>query len=312
MNNPIVKLIAVLVVLVGGGFFGLTTYRKKSTEYENRLDLDRIRREWLERQPLARQLDAPDKYRFEQQQLFKWYFNELTEHYNKFQGLKDYERVGNDLEDKKRTKKMKDAEYALLSERYKGTKDFWELAKANKYDPVFTAVDKGLRFDIYKVESIADPKEPKLRLSYALWGAQRKWSVDSSGGGKVMKLNVNAAFHELSVVGLDGDGKEITRMTAAGDPYKIDNPERFIEEFPPGIVFGSYDLPKIPSNVITVEVTWDIGTRSVLTGEEVSGKFVWKQPLPSEWKGGDWADAKEQIREEPEAAADPKGKKGKK
>ncbi|MGC4114103.1 MAG: hypothetical protein QM765_05645 [Myxococcales bacterium] len=308
MNNPIVKLIVVLAIVLGGGFYGLTTYRKAKNEYEHKLDLERIRREWLERQPLARQLAAPDKYRFEQQALFKWYFNELTEHYNKFQGMKDYEKFGDDLEAKKRAKKVKDNEYTLLSERYKSTLDFWELAKGNKYDPVFTAVDNGLRFDIYKVESIADPKEPKLRLSYALWGTQRKWSVDTSAGSKVLKLNVNASFHELTVLGLDEAGKEVTRMTAAGDPYKIDNPERFIEEFPPGVVFGAYDLPKIPSNVNTVEITWDIGTRSVLSGEEVSGKFVWKQPLPSEWKGGNWSDAQEQVRE----AEEPVPAKGKK
>ncbi|HEY3452110.1 MAG TPA: hypothetical protein VGK67_37550 [Myxococcales bacterium] len=309
MNNPIVKLLVVLVIILGGGFYGLTTYRKKSAEYENKLDLERIRKEWLERQPLARQLAAPDKYRFEQQALFKWYFNELTEHYNKFQGLKDYEKVGDDLEAKKKAKKIKDNEYNLLFERYKSTKDFWDLAMANKYDPVFTAVDNGLRFDIFKVESVSDSKEPKLRLHYALWGAQRKWSVDSSSGGKVLKLTVNAAFHELTVLGLDEAGKEATRMTAAGDPYKVDNPERFIEEFPPGVVFGSYDLPKIPSNVVTVEISWDIGTRSVLSGEEVSGKFVWKQPLPSEWKGGNWADAQEQVRDAPEEPTPTKGKK---
>jgi hypothetical protein len=70
MNNPIVKLIVVVVIIAGGGLYGLTTYRKAKTEYEHKLDLERIRREWLEREPLARLLPAPDKYRFEMQQLF--------------------------------------------------------------------------------------------------------------------------------------------------------------------------------------------------------------------------------------------------
>jgi hypothetical protein len=95
-------------------------------------------------------------------------------------------------------------------------------------------------------------------------------------------------------------------MRATGEPFKIDNPERFIEEFPPDIVFGYYDLPKIPADVATAELTFDIGTRSVLTGEEIATKFVWKQqPAPAEWKlpaGAAWEGAQEQVREQPQDA----------
>lgn len=305
MNNPIVKLAIVLVILVGGGYFGLTNYRAKKTEYENKLGLERIRREWLERQPLARLMPDAEKYRFEQLQLFKWYFNELTEHYNKFQGLKNYERFSDDLELRKRQKKIKDNEYAPYAERYKLTFDLWEAMRTGKYETIFTAQDRGLRFDVYRQETAGD----KLRLYYALYGTQRKWTADTTSGPKILKLTVNANFHSLSFSGLDADGKEIRKFDATGEPYKIDNPERFIEEFPPGIVFGYYDLPKIPSEVITAELTFDIATRSVLSGEEVPAKFVWKQPLPADWKGGNWGDAQEQVREEAPPPEPAKGKK---
>ena len=135
-----------------------------------------------------------------------------------------------------------------------------------------------------------------------------------------MRLTVNANFREMVFSGQDPDGKPIREMRASGEPYKIENPERFIEEFPPGIVFGYYDLPKIPAEVATAELTFDIATRSVLTGEEVAAKFVWKQPVPAEWKlpaGAGWEGAQEQVREEPKDAAPApvvkeKGKKGKK
>lgn len=310
MNNPIVKLGIVLVLLVGGGWFGLSSYRKKSAEYENRLGLERVRREFLERAPLARSMADLGKYRFEQQQLFKWYFNELTDHYNRFAAFKDYEKFEDDLEQRKRQKKVKDQEYAQYLERYKAVKAFWDLARAGKYDPVFSTADKGLRFDVYDVQQ--QPGD-KVRLSFALYGTQRKWSEDSSSGSKVKRLTVNAAFQEMVLSGLDGDGKQITEMRATGEPFKIDNPERFIEEFPPGLVFGYYDLPKIPAEVVTIQLTFDLATRSVLTGEDVPLKVEWKQPAPPEWKlaaGARWEGAQEQVREAPEEEAAP-AKKGK-
>ncbi|MBI5548048.1 MAG: hypothetical protein HY901_29560 [Deltaproteobacteria bacterium] len=309
MNNPIVKLAIVVVVVLGGSWFGLSSWKKKSADYEHRLDLDRIRKEYIERAPLARLIPEPDKLRFEQAALLKWYFNELNEHYNKFQGLKNYERFGDDLEARKRAKKIKEGEFAQYQERYQATHDLWELMRTNKYDPVFIGTDRGLRFDIYEVKTTPDPKEPKLRLAFALYGAQRKWSIDSTAGARIMKLNVNANFHELVVSGLDADGKEIRKMSASGDPNKIENPERFVEEFPPGVVFGFYEIPKIPAEVVTIEMTFEIGTRSVITGEEIPAKFVWKQALPAEWKlpaGAGWEGAQEQVREEVEPA---KGKR---
>jgi hypothetical protein len=317
MNNPLIKLGLIVVVLIGGSWFGISAYRHKTTDYEHRLDLERIRQEFLERAPLARLMESPEKYRYEEAQLLKWYFNELNDHYNRFQGLKDYDRFLVDLDERKKTHKIKEGEYASYAERFKATKELFERLRTGKYDPVFTAGDKGLRFDIYEVQPSPDPKEPKLRLSYALWGAQRKWAVDSTAGLKVTHLNVSARFHEMVFSGLDADGKEIRKMSASGDPYKIDHPERFIDEFPPGLVFGYFEIPKIPSEVVTAELTYTLSTRSVFSGEEVEGKFVWKQPLPSEWKlppGAGWEGAQEQVREDPEPQPDTKAppKKGKK
>lgn len=306
MNNSIAKLGIVLVALIGVGGYVMHSFRSKNVEAEHRLDLERIRREYLEREPLARLIPDPERYRIERQQLTKWYFNELTDHYNRFPAFKGYDRFMADLEERKRSRKVRDQEYTQYAERFKVTKALWERFKSGKYDPAFTAQQNGLRFDVYDVQAVLDPKEPKLRFSFALYGAQRKWSMDSTSGAKVMRLNVNAAFHELVFSGLDANGKSIREMRASGDPFKVDNGERFIEEFPPGTVFGSYDLPKIPAEVVNAELTFDISTRSVLTGEEMGGKFVWKLPVPADWKlpqGASWEGAQEQVREQPEAPA---------
>lgn len=306
MNNPIVKLGIVLALLLGGGWFGLSSWRTKEAEFKHQLDLERIRKEYLERAPVALRMKDAAKYQFEQAAIFKWYFNELTEHYNRYPAFKNYERFIDDLDERKRAKKVKEADYAQYEERYKLTRALWELARTGRYDPVYTATDSGLRFDVYEVQTLAGTAEPTLRLSYVLWGAQRKWTEDTSSGGRVRRLNVSASFHELVFNGLDADGKPIREMRASGDPFKIDHPERFIEEFPPGVVFGYYDLPKIPAEVVSAELSFEISTRSVLSGEELLAKFVWKQqPVPAEWKlpaGAGWEGAQEQVREDPEAA----------
>lgn len=306
MNNPLVRLAVVLVVLLGGGWFALKSWRGKTAEYEHRLELERIRKEFLLREPMARSLADPDKYKAEQRALWKWYFAELTDHYNKFASFKNYERFLDDLGERKRARRIKEPELAQYEERYQLTKRFWDLATGGRYDPPFTAWDKGLRFDVFKVETAPEAGEPRVRMHFALWGAQRKWNVDSAGGARVVRLNVSASFQDMVFKGLDAEDKLVREMRASGDPFKIDHPDRFIEELPPGVVIGYYDIPKIPSVVAKAELTFQVATRSVITGEDAVGTFVWKFPADGEWRlpvGIGWENAEEQVREQPGAAA---------
>src|SRR5690606_29030823 len=97
MNSPIVKLLIVVALVLGGGYFLRTEYLRQKAEHAHILDLERIRREYLERAPLARGMTDPQRYIDEQRSLWKWYFNELTEHYNQHPEFKNYERFMDDL-----------------------------------------------------------------------------------------------------------------------------------------------------------------------------------------------------------------------
>lgn len=307
MNNPVAKLVVALVVLLGAAWFGVSKYNAKSEQYEHELGLERVRKEFLERAPFARLMAEPARYEDERRSLWKWYFDELTAHYNKFPDQKNYERFLDELIAKKQQRKLKEQEYKLYEERYELVKDYWDTMEAGKYMPVYTGLENGLRFDVYEIKPVPDPREPRARLLFTLLGAQRKWNIEqSSGGGRIMKMSVNASFRELVFKGLDAEDKPVREMRASGDPFKIDYPERFIEEFPPGIVLGYYELPKIPSVVAKAEITFEIATRSVISGEEAVGKFVWKlDPVPSELKmpaGMVWEGAEEQIRQDEEPA----------
>jgi hypothetical protein len=314
MNNPIVKLLVVVALVLGGGYYGMNLYKAKVAEYDHRLDLERIRREYLERAPLARDIPEANKYAEEMRALFKWYFGELTEHYNKFGAFKNYDRVMQEFEARKKNKKLSEKEFEQYEERFKLAKGMWDALKEGRYDPIFTSAERGLRFDIYKVEALPDSKDPKVRLWVALYGAQRKWNVDTSGGFKVSKLNVNAHFQGLILQGFTAKDKQVVEQAVSGEPFKIDHPERWIEEFPPSMVFAHYDLPLLPYDVEVeagkpaqtverAEFAFTVSTRSVVSGEEVLVAFTWKTPLKPEWKlppGKKWEGATEEIRSEPE------------
>lgn len=325
MNNPIVKLLIVVALVLGGGFYGRKMYLANQSENAHKMDLERIRKEYLERSPLARDMADPTKYREEMKSLWKWYFGELTDHYNKWGSFKNYERFLDDIDSKKKNKKIKDQEYAQYEERYKMAKGFWDMMKEGRYDPIWTASDKGLRFDIYKIEPVADAKEPKFRLWVALQGAQRKWNVDQAAGGpKVYKMNVNATFANLVIQGFDEKDKQLIELPVTGEPFKIDHPERWIEEFPPGIVFGYYDLPLFPAELerdkkpvplAKLEFAFNVNTRSVVSGEEVAAAFTWKTPpLPSLKlaPGQKWEGATEEVREDGSEEGGPAAGKGNK
>ncbi len=310
MNNPMVKLAVLLAVALAGGVFAYRGWTTQSGELRHQLDLERIRRDFEQRDALARAIADPPRYNDEIRAVLKAYFADLTEHYNRFPALRNYERFEGEMAEKRKGKKLKEQELAQYDERYKVVKSIWDAARTGKYDPVFSGGDRNLRFDIVDVQPVADAKEPRLRLTFALWGAQRKWVDDSAAGVKLRKLSVSASFHEMVVQGLDSAEKPITEIRASGDPFKVENPERFIEEFPPGAVLGYYEIPKIPAEVVTTELTFALATRSVLTGEEAAAKAVWKLPVPAEWRlppGVKWEGAQEQVREE-EPQADAKAR----
>jgi len=301
MKSPIVMAVAAVLIL-GGGFFAYRMQQSTKTEYEHELGLDRIRREYLERSALAHQLSDPARYGDEQRALFKWYVGELTDHYNKFAEFKNYERFMDDLLEKQRKKRVKPAEFQQYEARYELVKDLWDRMGTGKYEPVYTAQDKGLRFDVWDVKAVPGD-EPLVRVAFALYGAQRRWSEEKNERGRVRKLTVNADFQEVLFKGMDAADKLLGEASAKGVSFSVDDPERFIEEFPPSIVIGYYDLPRFPATVAKGEMTIKIGTRSVLTGENFAAVFVWRPEMTEEWKmdaGLEWKNAEERVVEPPE------------
>ncbi len=297
MRNPILKLGIVLLIIVGCGWFALHTFQKRVVSYEHQLELEKIRREFLERSFLALSMSNADHYRFESKQLWKWYFGELDKHYQEFTKYKNEDLFLSELEEKKRVKKVTENEIAQYEKRFEATKKFWNLVKQGRYEPIFTAAENGLRFDIYDLQFTEDI-ERRAWVYFALYGAQRKW-IEEPGPIKVSRLVVNASFQEILFKGKNANGKLIGEMRSLGNPFMVDHPERYIADFPSGVVLGSYSFPAVPSEAVNGEISMKVLTRSVLTGEEAVGNFLWSFPVDIRWRlpeGAVWEGAKEETR----------------
>lgn len=296
-GKTILLAIAAIVIVVAAGI-SYTMFSTAKKDAGRHQEFDQVRREYLERAPLALTMADPGRYEEERRALFKWYLNALTNHYNKYPDDKDYFRFEKELKSKKNT------DTAAYEKRYGLIKSFWEMMSAGKYIPVFTAFDQGIRFDVYRLETTTLDGEPSVRLHFALYGIQRQWSEDQTGGNRVLRMRVNTRFEEFKVEGRDETGKPKLEMSlGSGEPFNINYPERFIEEFPPAMLLGYYEIPRIPK-VASVEMTFQIGTRSVVSGQEVQGNFVWKMnDMPSELAlpgGQEWKNAEKRIIENTE------------
>lgn len=297
MGNPMLRLFVVIAVLLGGGYFAMRAWREKSTDFDHRSDLDRIRKEYFERAAWVRAVPVAASYRDEMRGLLRWYFQELTDHYNKFPAYKNYARAMDELNQKLRQRRIREDEHKLKQEFYEYARAGFDAMREGRYDPMLTAGDKSLRLDVLDVRR----EGVKLRMELALWGAQRRWNEQSEAGVKVRKMQVNAQFQELGFRFLDVKGKITHEMNASGEPeLKVEHPERWIDEFPPQVVLGYYTLDPFPAGVDKVEMTVAVLSRSP-TGEEILGRFQWEFPVKEAMRlrpGETWEGATVETRPE--------------
>ena len=86
--NPVVRVTVPLVVLAAGAAALFTTWRSRSDAAEARLERAQLKREFLERGALSREIppDRPKEWRDEARALLRWYFDELAASRNRHPG----------------------------------------------------------------------------------------------------------------------------------------------------------------------------------------------------------------------------------
>ena len=287
-------LLLVAVAAVVAGFIGYKyADGKGKTALDSAENLSRLQTQYLERVPWIRANPDDKAYRDEVGTFFRWYFKEINDHHNRFGGNRNFDGYLTELDT--RSERLSDQQINERKKVYESVKATFDKFRQGTYNPVFTATDKGLRFDIVTADVKMVGGEPKIHMPIVLWGAQRELREDNNN----LKKMVTSASFNVTWRLFDAKGKLYGEMSASGDPSnKIDHPERYIPEFPAQIVLGEYDIDLLPAEVARIEMEFNVSTHSP-SGGDANATYTWKLDTPSEWRlkeGETWRGAEEDVR----------------
>lgn len=297
--NPLIRLIAVLAIGGAGTWYGFSSYHKLKREDANRLALQQLEKDWLERANWVNDTPDADKYREERGAIDKWYFTELTDHYNHFPEFRDYYRGDPEHASVAGKRKAKKDDLDLRKQYYGLVKNVFDALKDGTYSPQLTGTSNSLRLDLVKIAKRADGQKG-FRIDAVLWGAQRRLDKETQPTGETLEKMITAAsFSGMDIKLFDEKGKVAAEMPVSGDPeIKVDYPERWIEEFPPQAVIGYYNLPPLPANAVKMELTMSVTSHSI-SGSDILGSYKWELPVDADWKlapGETWEGATTEER----------------
>jgi hypothetical protein len=288
-----------IIVAIGFVIFTIVIASKKWNakvlEADRAENAARIKNEYLERVGWIRANPDEKTYKDEVTTFFRWYFNQVNDHLNRFGGNREFDDYLQEL-DKRSEKGGKEQQLADKKSYYEYSKKMFDLMRGANYAPIWSASDKGMRLDVVSTTPVGTSQ---IRYQLVLWGAQRELRDE----GKNMKKMVTSSTFNVTWKLTDEKGKLVGEMNAPGDPaMKIDYPERFIAEFPPQIVIGHYDIDLLPADVKNIEIQFNVGSRAG-SGGDIAATFLWKLEAPAEWKlrpGEEWKGAQESVRPEDE------------
>jgi hypothetical protein len=281
------------------GLVLISTTRSLTATSEARLARARLKRDFVERAGALRAIpvDHMPEWQGEIASLSRWYFDELTSIRNRFPG--EASRPGA-LEAAKEERKgaVKKEERDAIADFQTYAQDRIALLRDGKYVPFASALSEGLRMDLLAVEPGSAPGAgPGLKVEFALWGVPRFLERERSGDKTVTRTVVPIAFRRIAFQFLDGAGKPYGEMSGGGEPYqKLVDPERFVDDFPPGALFGTYWVELFPREAATVNLEVSADLRGA-SGAVRPATFLFKLPVPERWKLPPGAVFQAEIRE---------------
>jgi hypothetical protein len=266
----------------------LFTFARSAGETADaRLARARLKRDFGERAGAIRAI-APERlpeWQAEVAALSRWYFEELAAIRNRHPGEAPRRTAVQAAEDEKKGSLKKEEREAIADfQAYADGR--LALLREARYAPVASALAEGLRLDLVAVDAGPAPggAGPGLRVDFALWGAPRYLERERAGDRTVTRTAVPVVFKRLAFQFLDAQGKPYGAMEGGGEPYqKLSDPERFADDFPPGVLFGTWWVELFPreATTATLEVSADLRAPS---GAVRPATFTFTLPVPERWK----------------------------
>jgi hypothetical protein len=280
----------VVVLPVGLAFLAaillFNSSRAASDAAEARLERARLKRDFGERAQAARAIppDRLPEWQAEVTALSRWYFDELTAIRNRHPG-EPPRPTGVQAAEAEKKGKLKKEEREAIADFQQYAESRLALLREASYVPAASAFAEGLRLDLLAIEPGPSPGGgPGLRVDFALWGAPRYLERERAGDKSVTRNVIPVAFKRLAVRFLDPAGKLYGEMSGAGEPYqKLSDPERFADDFPPGVLFGTWWVELFPREAATAELEVAADLRAP-SGAVRPATFQARLAVPEAWK----------------------------
>jgi hypothetical protein len=276
-----------------------SAFRSRGETNEARLERARLKRDFVERAAVARTL-PPDRlpdWQAEVSALSRWYFEELRAIGNRHPG-EARRPTGVEAAEAEQKGGLKQEQREQLQDFQAFAESRLALLRDGAYAPVVSASAEGLRLDLVLVESGPSPdRTPGLRVDFALWGAPRYVERERVKERTITRNVVPVAFKRIAFRFLDPAGKLYGEMTGPGEPYqKLADPERFVDDFPPGVLFGTWWVELFPREAASVEIELVADLRGP-SGAVRPATFVATLPVSEAWKLPPGATFQAEVRE---------------
>ncbi len=297
--KPVVRVVVLAVAALTAGVLLVNAWRSRVQGDEARLARAELKRQFLERGAVSRQLGSDRKkdWQDEVRALTRWYFDELVSIHNRHPGEKRRTPATEEKKEKdpKRREELREWQH-YAAERL-------ALLRDGKYEPLWSAADQGMHLDLLSVGPGKNPAsgEPGLRIDFALWGVTRRVDRETASGTSrsTTRVTVPVAFRELSLQLLDAQGKPYGGMVGSGEPYqKIADPERFEEDFPPGVLFGTWWIDRFPREAVRATLSVAVEAHGA-SGANLTANYRLDLPVSDEWKIAPGETFKAEAREAP-------------
>lgn len=273
--------------------------RSRAEAADARLERARLKRDFTERAQVAKAVpaDRPAEWQAEVGALSRWYFEELQGIKNRHPG-EPARPTGVQAAEEEQQGKLKPEQREQLQDFQKYAESRLALLRDGSYPVVASAAAEGLRLDLVAVETGKSPEgAPGLRVDFALWGAPRYVERERQKDKTVARNVVPVAFKQIAFGFLDPAGKLYGEMSGAGEPYqKLADPERFVDDFPPGVLFGTWWVEPFPREAATVKFDLAADVRAP-SGAVRPAAFSVTMPVPEAWKLPPGATFEAQVRE---------------
>jgi hypothetical protein len=276
--------LAIGAVLIGA-VVAYSAFRSSAEESRAQVERALLKREFIERTSVARGLatDRLKEWKDEIRAILRWYFDEITAIQNRHPG----EKRASELTGAPENKLAKESEKATRAEFAKYAVDRFDMLRDGKYEPIYAAVDQGLHIDFLSFGPSQGPDGQKaLRIDFAIWGVPRRIEreVATATSSATTRVVVPVAFKELAFKFFVEEDKLFAGMAGAAEPYmKIADPERFVEDYPPGVMFGSWYVDLMPAETLKVEMTLTLEVRGS-AGADLAVSYKWIMDAKDEWK----------------------------